>query len=102
MMMVPFPSDVRGYDWTLPASAGPPDVTVGIGYQHWWDDERGRCSRRYYVHPDGSASMVETDESGDLPDETVYPAGAWRVVYPTTTFGSRGGCFVERIPRRSK
>lgn len=83
-----------------------PAERTHIGYFCWvsTDDENDyrRCRRDYYVLPNGSAEVVLSDKpfsSVDDPEvhqETkTFPPGTWRVVYPVTTFGSRGGCWIE-------
>jgi hypothetical protein len=73
----------------------PPAVRTQIGYHRWWSDEYGACGIYYYVLPDGAAEIVRQSEA-DGDEVEKIPAGEWEVVYPVTTFGSRGGCWVER------
>ena len=95
-----WPGNVRGFDWTLPPMAGPPAVRTRVGYHRWtWVSDYGDyttqqdCGRDYYLHPDGSAEVVESHT--DFTD--VIPPGRWVIEYPTTTFGSRGGVFLRRL-----
>jgi hypothetical protein len=93
--------------------ASPPAKRTQIGYFRWTDlrendEERWNCGRDYFVLPDGSAEVVSWEEWQDAPadvppDErhkeevTSYPPGDWKVEYPTTTFGSRGGCWIQPV-----
>lgn len=110
--VVPWPSNVRGMDWTQPAMAGPPEERTRIGYRRWADtsvdtedeDYGYPCGEDYYILPDGSAEIVRWSKyirdrwDGETATE-VLPPGTWEVEYPTSTFGSRGGCCIRSIRR---
>lgn len=86
-----WPDNVRSFDWTKPAMSAPPAKRTNIGYRRWCETEEDVVVD-YYVNPDGSAEAVRFGEEASL---TRYEPGTWEVEYPSTSFGSRGGCFIR-------
>lgn len=116
--MTEWPSNVRGYDWTLPPFEGPPPVATEIGHCSYLSsytdyDESGdpfedHESHRiiYSVLPTGQARIRHECEaqwgSGEIEiTETLIPAGQWVCDYWhdwPTRFGSRAGCRILPVP----